>query len=228
MSAVARGNFFVPDSWEDKVPQTLVLRQFPDHPIPLVHDLALAREMGYERPRKIREIIERNRFRLAQLGPRPVRGAVAAPYARRGANGQFTDDPDDGYWLNREQATWLYSRSRTVRAKEFLDELVRVFEAWGKGETRRAPEQAAGVIPPALTYDREGRVEQIESQIYEKLTFRRSKLNPRIFFPTSSEIPMEVVSEKDAIAFADGSKPMFINGLKRKPQPPDSPPLLGA
>lgn len=207
----------------DKVPQLPVLRQFPDYPEPLVHDLALAVRLGYGSPRKIRELIRRNRSKLSQLGPRPVRGA--GPYVRRGGDGQFTENPesDYGFWLNKEQVAWICSRSRTLEGDRIRDELTALFLAWQGGG---APMRCLPTVPPLLTFDSRGKVQEIESRVYEKLVFKRSKMNPSIFYPASSGVAMEILSEKEAIAFADGSRPLLINTLTCKPPPSSSLPLL--
>lgn len=94
--------------------------QVLDHE-PRVQDLRLAESLGFERPRKIREIIERNRPELETFGTCPTVGHVV-----RG-------NPVTEYWLSEPQALLICMFSRTERAREARRQLIEVFLAWRQG-----------------------------------------------------------------------------------------------
>lgn len=83
---------------------------------PRVLDLELAKHLGYERPRAIRELIERlardgklNDFELC----RTVRQSGGRPATE--------------YWLTQAQALKVVAKSETAKADAILDEVIRVF-----------------------------------------------------------------------------------------------------
>lgn len=118
---------------------------------PRVQDLRLAEALGFERPRKIRELITRNEPELSRYG-----SLLGAQAPRRGAQEpevcgtvpQNTDPKGRGrpgleYWLNEAQALLICMFSRTDQAARVRRELVEVFMAWRRG--RALP---AGGLPP--------------------------------------------------------------------------------
>lgn len=88
---------------------------------PRVRDLDVAQRLGFERDRKIRELIERNIVELETFSPLALR--------RGKSRGQeFTE-----YWLTEEQALLVASRSDAENAPEVRRMLIKVFVAWRRG-----------------------------------------------------------------------------------------------
>ena len=113
---------------------------------PRIHDLVLAERLGFERPRKIRDIIKRNEAKLLKFGGCPTVGRVV--------EGNETAE----FYLNQKQAIFICMKSETDRAFDVQAEIVRVFDAYLKGEL--SPQ-----APPAPVRVRE----PINSQQYYEL-----------------------------------------------------------
>jgi hypothetical protein len=84
-------------------------------------DTVLGAALGYERPRKIRELIERLDAHLCELGG--LRHRVANPDSLVGGR------PTEEYLLNREQINFLLTRCGLPRADEHCVQIARVFSA---------------------------------------------------------------------------------------------------
>ncbi|WP_438032415.1 hypothetical protein [Sorangium sp. So ce204] len=98
---------------------------------PLVRDLDLGERLGFERPRKIRELIDRmeNDGKIAAVFRRPTVG-------RRG----FAEEIIDERWLTEAQALKVAAKSDTDVADALLDEMIRVYMLARRGEL---PQQRA-------------------------------------------------------------------------------------
>lgn len=102
---------------------------------PRVQDLRLAEALGFDRPRKIRELIERWREALERFGVIPPhRGAKPGAGTRGGR-------PEQGFLLNKKQALFLCTKSETAAATEVTIALVEVFDAWSQGQIEAAPQR---------------------------------------------------------------------------------------
>jgi predicted transcriptional regulator len=117
------------------------LQTFDDGPRAL--DLDIAKRLAFRRPRKIRELIERNRVELERFGS-------IAP--RRGA---YRGKAFDEFWLNEEQSLLIAALSETERAAEVRHMLIKVFVAWRRGELKPIKVQPTAMIAVA----REGRLQ---------------------------------------------------------------------
>lgn len=102
---------------------------------PRVRDLDLAEKLGFDRPRKIRELIERNMAEVEKFGSSaPRRGAY------RGK--AFTE-----YFLNEEQALLVSVLSNAPNAAAVRAMLIRVFVAYRRGELEtKAPKANPALI----------------------------------------------------------------------------------
>lgn len=106
---------------------------------PRVMDLRLAEELGFEQPRKIRDLIDRHADALRQLGPLPT--TTEKPSHRGGRRGT-------AYWLNKQQALYLCTKSETARATEATLLMVKVFDAYTSGQKALpAPDLAPLALP---------------------------------------------------------------------------------
>lgn len=102
------------------------LRVISQNDEPRIPDWKLAVALGFDRPRKIRELIERNRAELERYGRLPHRGATShdGPGAR----------PVQEYWLNEAQALLICMKSDAPRAADVRQEIITVYQAWRRGE----------------------------------------------------------------------------------------------
>ena len=96
---------------------------------PRVHDLELAERLGFERPRKIRDIIQRNHDKLLKFGVCPAVGRTS---------GELGGRPATEFYLNQKQAIFICMKSETERAFDVQIEIVHVFDAYLNGELNDA------------------------------------------------------------------------------------------
>lgn len=82
---------------------------------PLVLDLSLAEKLGFERPRKIRELIKRWESELGEVCP------TVGQTSEKGGR------PSTEYWLTEEQALFIVAKSETPKAVEILRFVIDVF-----------------------------------------------------------------------------------------------------
>ena len=87
---------------------------------PRIKDEELGRLLGYERPRKVRELIRRNEAHLGTV--RPTVGQTSAKGGR----------PSIEYHLTEAQALFIAARSETVVGAEVLSRLIAVYLDAGK------------------------------------------------------------------------------------------------
>lgn len=115
---------------------------------PRVRDVDLAERLGYERPRKVRALIERHAAELRRYGAlsmRPVVERIEKTGAIRGIEEREVME----YWLNEGQAIDLCALSRTDLAIDVREEVIRVFMAVRHGRALPAPQPPA----PALSLE---------------------------------------------------------------------------
>ncbi len=118
-----------------------------------VLDLELAKHLGFERPRKIRELIER----LQKEGSLP--GVYMRPTVGRKAIGRKTgkagavEYETAEYWLTQSQALFVSARSATKKGSEILWALIRVFEAAAE-DWKRQQEAHDGALVVLLLAER--------------------------------------------------------------------------
>lgn len=89
--------------------------------MPLARDIDIGERLGLQRPRVIRELIERNREELEGFGPLAVRHGKS-----RGQD--FTE-----YLLSEEQALLIATLSSAPNAPAVRAMLIRTFVAWRRG-----------------------------------------------------------------------------------------------
>lgn len=98
---------------------------------PRARDVDLAERLGFDRPRKIREIIERNLSEIDAFGYAPRRRAhidINKP------NGGVEKREVTEYWLNEEQALLVSILSKAPNAPAVRAMLIRVFVAYRRGQ----------------------------------------------------------------------------------------------
>ena len=125
---------------------------------PRIRDLDLAERLGYERPRKIRDLIDRllREEKLNDIHQRPAVGRRA---------GQVAAQPVTEFWLTEAQALKVVAKSETAKADAILDEVIAVFIAARRGLLPQAPpagltaEQLTEVLAPLLA-----RIASLEAQ----------------------------------------------------------------
>lgn len=108
---------------------------------PRIRDMVLAERLGFERPRAIRQIIERNRAELEGFGP-----LATACGKSRGQN--FTE-----FWLLEEQALVICALSRTPAAIAVRRQIITVYTEWRRQQSApaaRIPALVAETLDAAL------------------------------------------------------------------------------
>lgn len=93
---------------------------------PRVRDLQLAEALGFERPRKIRDLILRNEAELS--GYSEVCTSAGRTSFRGGR-------PSTEYWLAEPQALLICMFARTGNAAIVRKQVIDVFMAWRRGQT---------------------------------------------------------------------------------------------
>lgn len=94
---------------------------------PRIRDLDLAQRLGFDRPRKIRDLIRRS----FEKGERPhVRPAVERTSMPRGGERETTVSE---FWLTEAEALFIATRSRTAKATALTKEMIDVYIAARRG-----------------------------------------------------------------------------------------------
>jgi prophage antirepressor-like protein len=106
---------------------------------PRTRDTDVAERLGYERPRAIRQIIERNRDEIEAFGSLATR--------RGESRGQEYEE----YWLTEEQALLVASRSDAPNAAQVRHLVIKVFVAWRRGHLVPALPTTAEAFASAFT-----------------------------------------------------------------------------
>lgn len=106
---------------------------------PRVRDIDLAVRLGYERPRAVRDLIERL-AREKKLNDSELRRTVRQTAGR----------PSTEIWLTEAQALKVVAKSETAVADALLDEVIRVFMLARRGLLPQAAPPAPVASPDAL------------------------------------------------------------------------------
>lgn len=100
---------------------------------PRVLDVVLGERLGFDRPRKVRELIDRNSDELHAYGSLP----------RHRANpGKQGGRPTQEYYLNEPQALLICMFSNTAKAAEVRRQLIAVFMEYRRGQEKPIKVQA--------------------------------------------------------------------------------------
>jgi len=87
-------------------------------------DTELAVRLGFERPRKIRDLIKRWQAEISRLGVCPTVEQTPGPQGGR---------PTAAYYLNRKQAIFITGKSDTPEATTITIEIIEKFDAYEHG-----------------------------------------------------------------------------------------------
>ncbi len=94
-----------------------------------IRDAELAKRLGYQRDRKIRDLIERNLEEIQSYGPLPRRGAMVD--IGSGAKREVEE-----FYLNRDQALMITLIGRTEASKALRSDMIRMYNFWHTGGRR--------------------------------------------------------------------------------------------
>lgn len=108
---------------------------------PRVRDVDLAERLGFRRPRKVRELIQRSLSELQRYGVCPTVGRTSGPRGGR---------PTQEYLLNEPQALLVCIKSDAPAAADVRQQLIDVFMAWRHGRPQPTPQRSVAQAPPAL------------------------------------------------------------------------------
>lgn len=109
---------------------------------PMIEDLALGMKLGYERPRKVRDLIKRM-LEAGTLKPEQVRSTVG-----RLSNGAESVS----FHLGEKAALKVITKSETAAADAITDEIIDVFIDVRSGKTEAKPKQR--YVDPAVAQNR--------------------------------------------------------------------------
>lgn len=122
----------------------LTIRDFDGEP--RMRDLDIAGALEFERPRKIRELIERFVNDIEDFGDLiRVVGGVSPHGGAKPTEASRGGRPTHCYWLNEEQALFLCTRSEAKGAVALTKQMVMIFAAWRRGQLPPAPDMDAGI-----------------------------------------------------------------------------------
>ena len=110
------------------VPDLLPLAVIEDQPC--ARDLDIAERLGFERPRNIRNLIERNKAEIEAFG---------VCFAVKQTSGVKGGRPSQEYWLNEEQSLLVATLSNAPKAAEVRSMLIRTFVAYRCGQLEPPP-----------------------------------------------------------------------------------------
>ena len=125
---------------------------------PRVRDVDLAERLGFDRPRDIRKLIERNRAEIEAFGTCATVALVI--------KGERGSTPATEYWLCEEQALLVAVLSKAPQAPAVRHMLIRVFTAYRRGKL--AP--VGGDVGMMLSLQA-----MIDRRVDEALTLRLSR-----------------------------------------------------
>lgn len=102
---------------------------------PRIRDVDLAERLGFKRPRKIRDLIERTFASGMRPNMRPTVGRIPVGPGRKGVR----EDVVHEYWLTEEEALEVTVASQTPKAKEIRRLIIRTFVAVRRGLIETTP-----------------------------------------------------------------------------------------
>src|SRR3954465_2110160 len=122
-------------------------------------DIDLAERLGFARPSKIRELIERHVGSLNKISVLPTVGQTL------GASG---GRPSKAYYLNRKQAIFVTAKSETEAATEITIEIIERFDAYERGAAP-APAPALNLRDPGHLRSLIGQLAEVNVELTEKI-----------------------------------------------------------
>jgi hypothetical protein len=150
--------------------QSLAVAEFEGEP--RIRDLDLAERLAFDRPRKIRELIERNRVEIEGLGTCPAVGRVARGNQVR------------EFYLNEEQALLVAVLSDAPQAPAVRAMLIRTFVAYRRGQletpaalTDAESRKVIGGIVKAVVHKE---IAEAIPGLVDRLVEDRLQIDPRI------------------------------------------------
>jgi hypothetical protein len=129
-------------------------------------DVDIAERLGFERPRKVRELIQRHRDELLAFGAlTPHRGAKIGK-----------GRPEEGFYLTEEQALLIATVSNAPNAPAVCAMLIRTFTAWRRGRLPAAFDIRAvgGMVKAIVNKSLDESMPVIRQQVADELTARNA------------------------------------------------------
>lgn len=111
---------------------------------PRARDLDVGERLGFARPRNIRPLIERHRVALEAFGPISLYREAKSGAGR----------PDEGFWLNEQQALYIGAKSDAPNASVVLTMLINVYTAWRRGHLPQVDQQSLARQIAAIVDDK--------------------------------------------------------------------------
>lgn len=171
------------------------LVRFSDASEDRIRDVDLAERLGFERPRKIREVIARH-VSSENISPimRPTVGRVIA------GKGAQHDRTVNEYWLTLEEALFVTTQSETKRAVLVTKLMIAVFAAVLRGQIEvsvKRPASPASFSPEELDGIYRGRWDSVNAELDRTLDVVMK------WFPKTDRVRLRGVLLQLALGHAD-------------------------
>lgn len=157
---------------------------------PRIRDLLIGERLGYERPRDVRKVIEKN---IEELEAHGLARQLGAPII----SGKGRETIVQEYWLNEAQALLICMFARTDTAVQVRQALITVFMAWRRGQLPPSPVQHPleideDKLPLYLSLVREMRL--AHGKAAARTLWRQLPLPQPEAEPANQNIPDEIVT----------------------------------
>lgn len=168
---------------------------------PRCRDIDLAERLGFERPRDIRKIIERNLAEIETSGPARHHGALL--HRPQGGTVEVAE-----YWLTEEQALLVSVLSRAQNAPAVRAMLIKVFVAWRRGNLASqgmdadARKVIGGIVKSIVHKEASELASSLLPALVEKALLERGLLVTKEYRPALSILVDRKVPTKRRRAFA--------------------------
>lgn len=151
---------------------------------PRIEDIRLAQALGIDRPRNIRQLIERHRTALERFGD------VCCTAQQTSSKG---GRPGKTYWLNKKQALFICTKSETANATETTIQMVEVFDAWQSGSLTA---EKAGAMHRPGKFDDDSDLELDMLMARRSATARMLKDSRLSFTVALAEVLQDIAARK--------------------------------
>jgi hypothetical protein len=150
---------------------------------PRIADLVLGTQLGFDRSRNVRALIRRN------IGELTRHGAISLHREAKIA-GRGRGRPEEGFLLNEGQALVVCMLSRTDRAVEVREQVIKVFMAWRHGQTLPASRSEAVPVAAGPTTTDPYALAASRAEFLGRLTAQEPSLQTREFALAVAALPL--------------------------------------
>ncbi len=164
-----------------------------------VRDLDLAERLGFERPRDVRKLIERNRDELERYG------RCASVAHRPPGGGPIATE----HWLNEPQAVLICIKADTLRSEDVRQEVITVFIACRHGQIAPASPNIELILAEQLSPIKNG-IDRIDGNVVHLAAHAR-RTDERLSAIEGKVTNWREGFSKDAVQFAGSACATYNN-----------------